>query len=98
MIGDPSGKTAERQLLSLEQIDENLKGIRAQLERFLDFSASPNPARIVNNADWLASDQPDGVPARHGEALHRELHAAEGIGDAAASSRRTGSPSRSSAT
>jgi len=54
MIGDPSGKTQERQLLSLEQIDENLKGIRAQLERFLDFDASPNPARIVNNADWLA--------------------------------------------
>jgi tyrosyl-tRNA synthetase len=55
MIGDPSGKTQERQLLSLEQIDENLKGIRAQLERFLDFDASPNPARIVNNADWLAT-------------------------------------------
>jgi tyrosyl-tRNA synthetase len=54
MIGDPSGKTAERQLLSLEQIDENLKGIRSQIERFLDFDATPNPARIVNNADWLA--------------------------------------------
>ncbi len=54
MIGDPSGKTAERQLLSLAQIDENLTGIRGQLERFLDFDASPNPARIVNNADWLA--------------------------------------------
>jgi tyrosyl-tRNA synthetase len=55
MIGDPSGKTAERQLLSLGQIDENLKGIRTQIERFLDFDASPNPARIVNNADWLAT-------------------------------------------
>lgn len=54
MIGDPSGKTQERQLLSLDQIDDNLNGIRAQLERFLDFNASPNPARIVNNADWLA--------------------------------------------
>jgi len=54
MIGDPSGRTQERQLLSLEQIDDNLNGIRAQLERFLDFNASPNPARIVNNADWLA--------------------------------------------
>ena len=54
MIGDPSGKTVERQLLSLDQIDENLKGIRAQLERFLDFNAPANPARIVNNADWLA--------------------------------------------
>jgi tyrosyl-tRNA synthetase len=55
MIGDPSGKMAERQLLTREQIDENVAGIRAQLERFLDFGASENPARIVNNADWLAS-------------------------------------------
>ncbi len=54
MIGDPSGKTQERQLLSLEQIEDNLVGIRAQLERFLDFDAPSNPARIVNNADWLA--------------------------------------------
>jgi tyrosyl-tRNA synthetase len=53
MIGDPSGKTAERQLLSVEQIDENLAGIRAQLARVLDFDARPNPARIINNADWL---------------------------------------------
>ncbi len=55
MIGDPSGKTQERQLLTREQIDLNVAGIRKQLERFLDFSASENSARIVNNADWLAS-------------------------------------------
>jgi tyrosyl-tRNA synthetase len=55
MIGDPSGKTVERQLLSREQIDENVAGIRRQLERFLDFDRAGNPARIVNNADWLAS-------------------------------------------
>jgi len=55
MIGDPSGKTVERQLLSREQIDENVAGIRRQLERFLDFERAGNPARIVNNADWLAS-------------------------------------------
>jgi tyrosyl-tRNA synthetase len=55
MIGDPSGKTQERQLLTREKIDENVAGIRAQLERFLDFHAAKNPARIVNNADWLAS-------------------------------------------
>jgi tyrosyl-tRNA synthetase len=53
MIGDPSGKTAERQLLSVEQIDANLEGIRAQLSKVLDFDAESNPARIVNNADWL---------------------------------------------
>jgi tyrosyl-tRNA synthetase len=55
MIGDPSGKTAERQLLGLDEIEANLTGIRGQLERFLDFDAASNPARIVNNADWLAT-------------------------------------------
>jgi tyrosyl-tRNA synthetase len=53
MIGDPSGKTAERQLLTIDQIDANLAGIRAQLEKVLDFGAAANAARIVNNADWL---------------------------------------------
>src|SRR2546430_9437901 len=55
MIGDPSGKSQERQLLSREQIEENVAGIRRQLERFLDFDRAGNAARIVNNADWLAS-------------------------------------------
>src|SRR5713101_3667385 len=54
MIGDPSGKTEERQLLSKEQIEYNLEGIRAQLSRFLDFEARTNKALLVNNADWLA--------------------------------------------
>jgi tyrosyl-tRNA synthetase len=53
MIGDPSGKTEERQLLSREQIEYNLEGIRAQLSRFLDFEAGINKALLVNNADWL---------------------------------------------
>ena len=55
MIGDPSGKSQERVLLSTEQVNQNVVGIRAQLERFLDFSAAPNAARIVNNADWLGA-------------------------------------------
>src|SRR5204862_6825239 len=55
MIGDPSGKSQERVLLSPEQIAGNVSGIRAQLEKFLDFAATPNPARIVNNADWLGT-------------------------------------------
>jgi tyrosyl-tRNA synthetase len=55
MIGDPSGKTVERQLLTPEKVEENLQGIKAQLARFLDFEAKENPARIVNNADWLAT-------------------------------------------
>jgi len=53
MIGDPSGKSQERVLLSPEQIAINVAGIRAQLEKFLDFNAKANAARIVNNADWL---------------------------------------------
>ncbi|MBI3483939.1 MAG: tyrosine--tRNA ligase [Acidobacteria bacterium] len=54
MVGDPSGKSAERPLLSLEQIEENLQGLRNQLEPLLDFHAAENAALIVNNADWLA--------------------------------------------
>jgi tyrosyl-tRNA synthetase len=54
LIGDPSGKTKERQLLTPAQVEENLAGIKEQLSRFLDFEARANPARIINNADWLA--------------------------------------------
>ena len=53
MIGDPSGKTVERQLLSAEQVEANVEGIRSQLARFLDFQSSNTPARLVNNAEWL---------------------------------------------
>jgi len=54
MVGDPSGKTEMRQLLDLEKLDHNLAGVRAQLERFLDFDpARQNAAIMVNNADWL---------------------------------------------
>jgi tyrosyl-tRNA synthetase len=53
LIGDPSGKTKERQLLTHEQVEENLAGIKKQLSRFLDFDATNNAASIVNNADWL---------------------------------------------
>ena len=54
MIGDPSGKTQERQLLSKEQIEYNLEGIKAQLSLFLDFETKTNRAMLINNADWLA--------------------------------------------
>jgi tyrosyl-tRNA synthetase len=54
LIGDPSGKDAERQLLDREQVEANIAGQRPIFERLLDFDASkPNAARIVNNADWL---------------------------------------------
>ena len=55
MIGDPSGKTQERPLLTPAEIDGNVAGIRAQLSRVLDFDTTANPARIVNNAEWLAA-------------------------------------------
>jgi tyrosyl-tRNA synthetase len=54
LIGDPSGKTKERQLLTREQVEANLAGIKEQLSRFLDFDSTANPARILNNADWLS--------------------------------------------
>jgi tyrosyl-tRNA synthetase len=53
LIGDPSGKAQERTLLTVDQVRANVEGIRAQLARFLDFDRPGNPARIVNNADWL---------------------------------------------
>jgi tyrosyl-tRNA synthetase len=53
LIGDPSGKTQERQLLTTEQVEQNLEGIKGQLSRFLDFNAQPNAAKIINNAEWL---------------------------------------------
>ncbi len=52
MIGDPSGKSAERSMLSREQIAANVAGQRAQLERFLDFTGA-HAARVVDNLDWL---------------------------------------------
>ena len=53
LIGDPSGRTDERQLLTKELAAENAEGIRAQLAHFLDFDAKSNPARMRNNQDWL---------------------------------------------
>ena len=55
LIGDPSGKTTERPLLSKETIARNLDGIKEQLRRFLDFDVKTNPALMVNNADWLTT-------------------------------------------
>ncbi len=52
MIGDPSGKSAERNLLSEEIIQHNLNCQRVQLEKFLDFSAGPSQAEILNNIYW----------------------------------------------
>src|SRR5882672_1034913 len=52
MVGDPSGKSDERDLLTPDQLTRNLDGIRPQLAKFLDFEVRSNPARLVNNYDW----------------------------------------------
>ncbi len=52
MIGDPSGKSAERNLLTREQLAHNVSSIKRQLSRLLDFDCAGNPARLVDNADW----------------------------------------------
>ena len=54
LIGDPSGKSSERNILSKNAIEENLYSIKSQLEKFLDFSKdTKNSALILNNAEWL---------------------------------------------
>ena len=53
LIGDPSGKSAERNMLTLEQVAENKKGIRENLSRILDFDG-PNPAIMVDNYEWYS--------------------------------------------
>jgi tyrosyl-tRNA synthetase len=53
-IGDPSGKTAERQLLTKEILDHNIASVKGQLAKLLDFETKQNPARLVDNASWTA--------------------------------------------
>ena len=53
MIGDPSGRSSERNLLDVDTLEANLAALRPQLERFLDFSPGAGGAMIVNNLDWL---------------------------------------------
>lgn len=90
MIGDPSGKSQERTLLSPSEIEANLIGIREQLSRFLDFNVARNAARIINNADWLGSVELLSFLRDAGkhftvnymlqkESVNRRLESAEGI-------------------
>jgi tyrosyl-tRNA synthetase len=55
MIGDPSGKSVERNLLSREALEQNVAGLRTQMQRFLDFDAGAHSAILVNNIDWIGS-------------------------------------------
>ncbi|MEM6272421.1 MAG: tyrosine--tRNA ligase [Bacteroidota bacterium] len=52
-IGDPSGKSEERNLLTQETLEYNVERVKAQLEKFLDFESTENPARLMNNYDWF---------------------------------------------
>jgi len=89
MIGDPK-PNQERPLLSRDDIERNIAGIRPQLARLLDFDSQPNAARIVNNADWLTSFDLIGFLRDTGkfftvnymlqkEAVNRRLESSEGI-------------------
>jgi tyrosyl-tRNA synthetase len=53
MIGDPGGKSEERNLLSADELTANVAGIRTQLERFLDFATTSSPALLLDNSAWL---------------------------------------------
>ena len=53
-IGDPSGKSQERQLLTKELLDSNIASVKEQLKRLLDFESKTNPANLIDNADWTA--------------------------------------------
>src|ERR1041384_171626 len=54
-IGDPSGKTEERQWLTRERLDHNIASIKQQLTSLLDFETKVNPARLMDNATWTSS-------------------------------------------
>lgn len=53
MVGDPSGKSAERNLLDADTLNKNVEGIKNQLKKFLDFNCGANSAELVNNYDWF---------------------------------------------
>lgn len=53
MVGDPSGKSAERNLLDEDTLNKNINGVKTQLQKFLDFNSSANGAELVNNYEWM---------------------------------------------
>ncbi len=74
MIGDPSGKSEERNLLSLETLRQNQEKIKKQLSKFLDFSDSNNGAILVNNYDWMSQMSFLGFYTRCRKAYYSKLH------------------------
>lgn len=55
LIGDPSGRSSERNLISKEEVEKNVAGIKLVLSKFLDFDSPTTPAKIINNLDWFGS-------------------------------------------
>jgi len=55
LIGDPSGKSKERNLITIDEVRKNVEGVRAQLAHFLDFNCGDNSALLLNNYDWLST-------------------------------------------
>ncbi len=77
MIGDPSGKSNERNLLSQEDLDNNIKGIHNQLSKFLDFdSDSINSAVLCNNNDWFKNINL--INKKNTDAIFNALHGKDG--------------------
>ncbi len=75
MVGDPSGKSEERNLLDESTLNHNLKGIRRQLEKYLDFDqAIPNGAEMVNNFDWFREIHFPGFYPGRGQTYYGQLH------------------------
>ena len=74
LIGDPSGKKAERTLNPVETVMEWVEKIKAQLTRFLDFETKENPAIVTNNYEWTANMDVITFLAGYREKLRFELH------------------------
>ena len=79
MIGDPSGRSAERNLLDRETLEANVAAMRGQLERFLDFSPGPSGGRDGQQPRLARRAVADRLPARHRQALHDPVHARQGL-------------------
>jgi tyrosyl-tRNA synthetase len=72
LVGDPSGKTEMRKLLTEEDVEVNVVGLKNQLSRFIDFS--DDMAIMVNNADWLTRLEYIPFPKRHRPAFFRQSY------------------------
>ena len=84
MIGDPSGKSQERNLLDEPTLRHNQEAIKRQLAKLLDFeSDAPNAAVLVNNYDWMKGYLVPRIHPRHRQVHHRQLHDGQRLGQEA---------------